>query len=379
MPTTHYAGTKPRSNDLSADQADQLDELLVSWDFDHVLVGFSGGKDSLAALLAILDAGCPRELITLCHHDVDGGSEGGEVDPVHLFDWPCTEAYCRAVAGALGLRIRFSGRVGGFDREMARDDVATAPVWFEPLAGGEVQRVGGKGPAGTRLRFPMLSPDLSRRWCSAYLKIDVMRRVISNDPSLKAADRILVVTGERAAESANRASYARADLHACHKQTREVVQYRPVLDWSEADVWGRIQARGIVAHPCYRAGFGRASCALCIFGQADQWATARYLLPAQFAQLVEREAAQVAHWSTDSDADRASVYLLPQKRPRKGNPAPALVGLAAMADRGTVYPAAQDFEILALARSTEYTAPVLVDPAEWRLPAGAYATCAGPT
>jgi hypothetical protein len=36
---------------------------------------------------------------------------------------------------------------------------------------------------GTRLKFPQVSADLNVRWCSAYLKIDVMARVLSPDRS----------------------------------------------------------------------------------------------------------------------------------------------------------------------------------------------------
>ena len=52
--------------------------------YDHVIVAFSGGKDSVACLLHLLDLGVPREKIELWHHDVDG-REGSD-----LMDWPVT-------------------------------------------------------------------------------------------------------------------------------------------------------------------------------------------------------------------------------------------------------------------------------------------------
>jgi hypothetical protein len=77
--------------------------------YDHILVGFSGGKDSLACVLHLLDLGVPPDRIELWHHDIDGAGQA-------YMDWGCTPAYCRAVAAALGLRILFSWREGGFLR-----------------------------------------------------------------------------------------------------------------------------------------------------------------------------------------------------------------------------------------------------------------------
>ncbi len=40
--------------------------------YDKFLVMFSGGKDSTALVLHLLDLGVPREKIELWHHDIDG-------------------------------------------------------------------------------------------------------------------------------------------------------------------------------------------------------------------------------------------------------------------------------------------------------------------
>src|SRR3972149_4736938 len=85
--------------------------MLPMEQYDKVVVGFSGGKDSLACVLRLLDMGVARDKIVLWHHAVDGAP--GQVG---LMDWPCTEGYVRSVAKALGLEIRFSWkerRVGG--------------------------------------------------------------------------------------------------------------------------------------------------------------------------------------------------------------------------------------------------------------------------
>src|SRR4051794_2768928 len=78
-------------------------ELLPLDQYDHLLVSFSGGKDSLALVLDLLERGVHRDRIQLWHQSVDG--EVGLDQP--FVDWPCTEAYVRAVGTALGIRTFF--------------------------------------------------------------------------------------------------------------------------------------------------------------------------------------------------------------------------------------------------------------------------------
>jgi len=148
-------------------------------DYDRIVLAFSGGKDSLACLLFMLDDGCPREKLELWHHLVDG-REGST-----LMDWPITEDYCRKVAEHFNLPIYYSWREGGFEREMLRNNQATAPVRFEYPVNGEDNLIecgisGGNGPKNTRQMFPQVSADLRTRWCSSYLKIEACVSVISN-------------------------------------------------------------------------------------------------------------------------------------------------------------------------------------------------------
>ena len=134
--------------------------------YDRIVVAFSGGKDSVCCVLHLLDMNINPAKIELHHHLVDG-REGSD-----LFDWPCTEDYCRKFAQAFGLRLYFSWLEGGLEREMCRANQAKAPTHFETPEG--VQAIGGQGQPGTRRKFPAKTADLSRRWCSAYAKIDVL-------------------------------------------------------------------------------------------------------------------------------------------------------------------------------------------------------------
>ncbi|NIQ94906.1 MAG: phosphoadenosine phosphosulfate reductase family protein, partial [Desulfuromonadales bacterium] len=102
-------------------------------------------------------------------------------------------------------------------------------------------------------------------------------------------ERYLLITGERREESANRAKYAEAEYHRTACRRRNIIHWRAVIDWTEAEVWERIEKHKINPHPCYQAGFGRCSCAFCIFGNPSQFAAGRSLLPEQFDRIVAVE------------------------------------------------------------------------------------------
>ena len=320
--------------------------------YDHFLVAFSGGKDSLAMTLDLLDRlddlGIPRSRVELCHHDVDGGGE-------HFMDWPVTPAYCRAVADELGLPIYFSYRAGGILGEMNRNDSPTAPVVFQEPSGLN-RMVGGKGPNGTRGKFPQVSPNLAVRWCSSAVKIDVFSVMINNQARFH-NKRILVLTGERAQESSSRANYEQFETHRCDsaRKNRRVDQWRSIHSWREEQVWEIIQRHGIVPHVAYQLGWGRLSCRTCIFGNANQWATIRAAYPLHFLKISAREA--------------QTGFTIQRK-----------FSVVELADRGTPYAAAlSQPELVALGDAHEWRGPIRVSPDTWKLPAGAYGESAGPT
>ncbi len=311
--------------------------------YDHVLVAFSGGKDSLACLLHLLELGVAPERIELHHHDVDGGRP--------FMEWPCTPGYVAAVARHLGVDLYTSWREGGFHRELHRSASPTAPVRFETPGGG-LGSAGGAGPLGVRGRFPQVSSDLRVRWCSAALKIDVLAASIRNQPRFKGA-RTIVVTGERAEESAGRARYAPLEPHRTHARFRHVDHWRPVHAWSEADVWEIIARRRITPHPAYDLGWSRLSCRACIFGGPDQWATLRAVFPESFEEIAREEAA-----SGLTIQGRASIGEL--------------------ADRGAPFPAAlAQLELVRRAQTSRWFGPITRSP--WTLPGGAFGRTGGPT
>lgn len=279
---------KPHEVKIRANTA----ELLPLDRYDLFLVSFSGGKDSIACFLYMLELGCPPEKIQLWHQLVDGKLDAGEPN---FMDWAITEDYCRAFAEAMGSKLHvdplyFQWKDGGFEGEMLRDNEPTAGVYFENQRKKHARYLppSARGKPGTRLKFPQPGRDLGTRWCTSYLKIDVMTRAINNETLFDDAT-LCVVTGERREESSNRATYAEVDKHKSSTRKRLVHQWRPVIDWTEYSVWKIIERWKVNPHPCYHIGFGRCSCMTCIFGKADQWATVREIDPARFKLIADYE------------------------------------------------------------------------------------------
>ncbi len=314
-------------------------------EYDKIIVLFSGGKDSAAAYLELIRMGVPRDKIELWHHDIDGKH------PTRRMDWPVTQNYIKAFAEAEGVRLRVSWRRNGFWGEVYR---VGASWQIEYEDGSEIKtcRLSGKQirsmelrerilseleqheltAMGSRMKFPAKTGDLARRWCSAYLKIDVADAVIRNLKELKEIGernkfpaksgchqgrwcsgslkaqvesglysnidhlreniKILVVSGERREESSGRAKYNEIEIHrtnATARAHRLVHQWRLVIDYTEREVWDVLKRHHIIPHPCYMAGWNRCSCMMCIFSLPKHWAGIRDLFPEHYAEVVADE------------------------------------------------------------------------------------------
>jgi 3'-phosphoadenosine 5'-phosphosulfate sulfotransferase (PAPS reductase)/FAD synthetase len=373
----------PRNYPKPEDAKDNEVRLLPIEQYDHIVVSFSGGKDSVACVLLLLDMGVPAERIELWHQAVDG--EPGVAE--RFWDWPCTESYCEAFAKAFGFKLLYQWKEGGYLGELYRRDQPTAPSSFQLLDGGKTT-VGGTGPLGTRYAFPSMESDLRKRWCSAYVKIDVAKKVFTNDPRF-AGTKTLMITGERREESKNRGRYG--DVVQYMDPTRDgrvVHQWRAVLSWFELDVWKIMEKYRVRPHPAYYLGWSRVSCLPCIFGDPNQWASVRDVAPAVFARMAKMEvefgrAAETMPEHTMSEESQRARFskLGTDAQPkrfagnlRKGESLPEA------ADKGTSYVTDIPKETLRLAASEHYNLDVRLGPGErWEMPVGAYRHSGGPT
>lgn len=309
--------------------------------YDYYLIMFSGGKDSTACFLHLLDLGIPKQKMELWHQLVDGNGSS-------LMDWECTADYCKKFAASFNVPIFFGWKKGGFKDEMLRSNRPTQSNYFETPNG--IFHSGGNGKPNTRLLFPQLSANLSVRWCSAYLKIAVAQTAIINQQRF-AGKRVLVISGERSEESPARKHYAffepdRSDNREGIKNKRHVDRCRIIHSWKETDVWEIIRQHKIAVHPCYYLGYNRCSCKWCIFGNSNQMATSFYLSPDQGKMLAqyEKKFGKTIRQKTD---------------------------LMTFIQRGIPYSAVfQHPMIAAQAISPTYTLPIFTK--NWVLPAGAY-------
>lgn len=220
----------------------EINELLAGG--AAVAIGVSGGKDSHAAAVAtvrhldqIRHAG-PRILI---HSDLG------------IVEWNDSLPTCERLADHLGMEL----------------------VVVRRKAGGLMERWEARW-ASSRLRYETLSTVTlvpcwstpAMRFCTSELKTQVIV------PELKRrfqGQAIINVTGIRRAESAARAKATVAG----HAEGR-IRGWRPILDWSERQVFDFIDASGLPPHPAYRQfGMSRVSCRFCIMSNgADLTAAA---------------------------------------------------------------------------------------------------------
>ena len=302
-----------------------LEELLPLEMYDLVIVLISGGKDSIACYYKLLELGVPKSKIEFWHHDIDGGH------PSRTMDWRCTANYIRSFAEAEQIPLRVSWRKNGFFGELYRIGASELIEWVDPETGEIYQCPPSKkymecqklkvaaisemenklAEFGYRMKFPMKSGDLSRRWCSAYLKIMVADTVLRNMNSVAANltktrknIKLLIVSGERRGESVGRSKYNEIEIHrtnAVSKHHRTVHQWRPVIDYSERDIWEVRKRHKVNPHPCYRAGWNRCSCAMCIFSTPQLFAGIRELYPKEYALLCQDE--KVLGFTLDNHCD----------------------------------------------------------------------------
>ncbi|WFO76374.1 phosphoadenosine phosphosulfate reductase family protein [Desulfurococcaceae archaeon MEX13E-LK6-19] len=172
---------------------------------DTVIVPWSGGKDSTAALLLALDV-FPKNKIKVMFADT--GTE-----------FPQTIEYVEKIAKILGIKVH---RVyAGVDKGILEEGM------------------------------PM--PTHSNRWCTG-------RKIASIENGLRdlAEGNTLIITGDRDVESRTRS----ARPPARHGEERVMI-VSPLKLWSTAHVQLYILSKGIPMNPLYYMGFYRIGCYIC--------------------------------------------------------------------------------------------------------------------
>jgi 3'-phosphoadenosine 5'-phosphosulfate sulfotransferase (PAPS reductase)/FAD synthetase len=314
-----------------------IDAFLYD-DSVKILLCFSGGKDSIAMFLHLLELGISVERIELHHHLVDGRGDS-------VFDWACTESYCRAFAAHFGVNIVFSYRKRGIMGEIYKENKPSFNVIIE-AENGIIECKRSK-TADTRLKFPAQSNNHKTRWCSSLVKMSVFNQVLTNLPRYQKNVKILVLTGERAAESKVREQYELAQWHTTNAKARKkriVLHHRLIHNWTDEDVWSIIKRHSVQVHPAYELGWSRCSCQLCIFSNPNVWASIQHI------------SLEKIQYIGDTEVDLNFTMYQKQKIYER-----VALGKSFVTD--------ENYYRWAYEATTIFTSPIIID--NWKMPQGA--------
>lgn len=197
-------------------------------------IGVSGGKDSQCAAIATF-------------HHLDGVGHNGPRLLVHAdlgsVEWRDSLPVCERLAYDLGTELVVVRRKQGGLMEQWETRWRSNALRYEDLS--------------TVTLVPCWSTP-RMRFCTSGQKTSQihseLKRRFKGHP-------IISVSGVRRAESRQRARATIAD----RDKSAGIWSWRPILDWSTADVFGALDAWGIDPHPAYRRfGLSRVSCRFCI-------------------------------------------------------------------------------------------------------------------
>lgn len=208
------------------------------------ILSLSGGKDSLAAKLALIEAGIEHRTVAA---DTEWESE----------TWAPYLEYLRSELGPI--------------------DVVGVP-------GGMVAKV--KERAGF--------PGRMQRWCTGELKLRELRAYHDNY-SMSFGAETLNVVGVRAEESEER---SKVPEYEDNDEWNGWI-WRPILRWTIEDVLAIHHRHGLKVNPLYERGHNRVGCYPCVMSTKEDIRLVAEHEPARIDQIRELEA-----WCTDERARR---------------------------------------------------------------------------
>lgn len=208
-------------------------------------INHSGGKDSMAMTIALLRAGLPRDQIVIVH--------------AHLpeVEWPDTIAHIKKTTDGLPIIIAQARK-----------------TFFEMVA--------------HRRMFP--SPQY--RQCTSDLKRGPiereLRRYLKENPRFNG--QIVSAIGIRAQESQRRAKQSALQKSQANcRAGRTWINWMPIHQFTNTDVFSLIKSAGQDLHWAYGKGMTRLSCCFCIMSSQRDLQCAAHLRPDLFKKYVQLE------------------------------------------------------------------------------------------
>jgi 3'-phosphoadenosine 5'-phosphosulfate sulfotransferase (PAPS reductase)/FAD synthetase len=196
-----------------------------------LIASVSGGKDSTAMCLYLLEIGRPFRAAFW--------DTGWEHPETYRY---VTEVLPDVIGGPVEIRSR-------------------EPVLDERREAMAVELEGMLGFRSPMVRWVLsraMFPSRKRKWCTQELKVFTARDFMRAEHA--AGRRPVNVVGIRAAESPARAAMPEHELST----TLDCMVWRPLLRWSEQDVIDIHRRHGVAPNPLYLRGAARVGCWPCI-------------------------------------------------------------------------------------------------------------------
>lgn len=219
-------------------------------------VSISGGKDSTACLILAAQRGRPFEAVF-----ADTGHES-----------PVTLKYIANLESHFNIKIRrvsacFKDRI-----KKKRETVRTK--WKKEGIPQEIRTAALAALKPTGNPFLDLAiwkgrfPSVRAQFCTEHLKATPIYEQITK-PALK-NNSIVMWTGERREESRRRSDLPRYAKIALHDSARTFLRFRPLVNYTAAQVFDLHAAAGVEPNPLYKQGFTRVGCFPCIHARKTE-------------------------------------------------------------------------------------------------------------
>lgn len=260
------------------DESSNHNPVQLLRDNAALILSISGGKDSDA----------------MCHHLLERRqAEGwsGDVVMVHAdlgrAEWHNTTDYVHNLAQRKGLPLHIVRWTHGdlIDRIWQRYYAdPSRPCW----------------------------PSSKVRYCTSDLKRAPISKWIRNTYP---TGRVVCAIGLRAEESSARARKTAVSVREdCTAPTlnRLTLNWLPIHDWTESDVWDCIQQHGNICHEAYRLGNHRLSCACCVLASVNDLLNGAVHNPDTYRELCRIEAVTGYSFRKDFWLSDLKPGLLPE-------------------------------------------------------------------